>query len=1286
MSRTRHRRRYPAGARARLATARPRLEGLEDRTVLSAASSLGSSLFDRLALDPTTYDGSRILVRFRDAGSTPLALPTGAHLGSSYGVLPGLRSVTLDTGLNVVDALKAFQALPGVADVSPDYRVRALLTPDDARYPSAWGLNNTGQGGGTIDADIDAPEAWDRTTGSSSVVVAVSDTGIDYTHPDLRDNMWRNPGEVAGNGIDDDHNGYVDDVFGYDFFNNDPDPMDDHGHGTHVAGIIGAKGNNSLGVVGVNWNVKLMALKFLGTDGTGTLSGAIAALNYAVAMGASVSNNSWGGGGASDLYRQALVNASAAGHIFVAAAGNESSNNDTRPSYPASYNIDNVIAVAATDNRDRLASFSNYGATSVHLGAPGVEILSTVPRNGAVGDPSGYTACSGASMAAAHVTGVVALVKSLHPEWSARQVINQVLATADPVPALQGRTITGGRVNAAAAVGGAAADRSGPQVTAHSPAGAVNGPVSSVRLTFNEAIAPASFTPADIVSFTGPAGPISLTGVSVSEVPSSNGLAFDISFPSQSATGDYALVIGPQVLDLEGNPMDQNHNGTNGEVPGDRYTARFSLTDRTIFVASDVPRSFASQIISLLAVDRDLTIADIDVQLSVGHPRVGRLSITLVSPHGTTVTLVGPIDRPGADYQYTIFDDEAVTSISSGTAPFLGSYRPLTPLSAVDGQNARGTWQLVINNTVPTDPGELDYWALHVAAVSNRPPIAQDDDASTRRDVPVTVPVLANDSDPDGDPLTVTIEQQHFGTAQVNADQTVTFTPAAGFVGTAGFVYRVSDGRGGSDTASVSVEVAPVNRPPQPQDDTAWTPVDTPLVLGGPGPWVNILANDSDPDGDRLHITAVSNATRGSVRLNPDGTVTFTPEPGFTGTAGFDYTVSDGSLTATAHVTVGVRQVIYVSTANAGTLTGSDGQRISVTGSDIVRVATEGTGSGTRVFYDVFFRGANVGLTTANENIDAFTFLSDGSLLISTTNAFSVPGPAGSTITGGGEDILRFLPTAYGATTAGSWQFYFDGSDVGLSGASENIDALAVLPDGRFLISTAGNVSVPGVTAADTDLLAFGPATLGSATSGIWSFYFDGSDVGLSDNTSEDMDGLFVQVPLVPGPITVYLSTRGGFAVPGVSGASEDIVSFRPTSLGPTTAGSFGPGLRLRGSTVGLAPLGLDGFWLGAAPPLSMTPTSGLPTGGLVFGSHSGLVDPLLLLPPTTPPVQVSGKESAPPSSAGKGNANTPVGVPSTAGSRPPLLWRLGITTYGVEVFLTPDGTLVDRFRGGLKG
>jgi subtilisin family serine protease len=351
------------------------------------------------------------------------------------------------------------------AEQDVTYGIDAL--PNDPSLSQLWGLNNFGQavkgGTGTADADIDAPEAWVTTTGSHSVVVAVIDTGVDWHHPDLAANIWTNPGESCpgceDDGIDNDANGYVDDVHGWDFVNNDNDPSDDHGHGTHVAGTIGAVGDNGTGVVGVNWDVQIMPLKFIGANGEGTADDAVRAILYATRMGAVVSNNSWGGEDFSQALEDSIADADAHDSLFVAAAGNSFKDNDANPDYPSGFDLPNVVSVAATDQNDARAWFSNYGRRSVDLGAPGTSIYSTWPGGS-------YAYLDGTSMAAPHVTGVAALAEAGFPSASAVGLKSLLLRTVDPNATLASRTATGGRLNAANAVGCG----SGAQIWIESPA------------------------------------------------------------------------------------------------------------------------------------------------------------------------------------------------------------------------------------------------------------------------------------------------------------------------------------------------------------------------------------------------------------------------------------------------------------------------------------------------------------------------------------------------------------------------------------------------------------------------------------------------------------------------------------------------------------------------------------------------------------------------------------------------------------------------------------------------
>lgn len=489
-------------------------ERLERRLVLSADfSQLSVGTVGRMSWQGQEVDAyqDRWVVRY-DAAAGGLRslsdlLVADGRWGWSAVELGGGFHTLATPGVGVEQVTAWAARARGVTTLEPDFTLSRSLLPNDPSFSQLWGLSNTGQSGGVVDADIDAPEAWNVTTGSRSVVIGVIDSGIDVSHPDLAANIWRNPGEIAGNGIDDDRNGYVDDVSGWDFVSNDNVPQDGDGHGTHVAGTIGAVGNDGRGVAGVNWQVSLLPLKFLSDSGSGSTSAAIAAINYATALrnrGVNIvaTNNSWGGGGFSSSLRDAIRAHGQAGILFVAAAGNESANNDSTPSYPANYAEANVISVAALDRSDQLASFSNFGATTVHVGAPGVAIYSTTPGNR-------YASYSGTSMASPHVAGIAGLLAAANPQATMAEIRSAILDSAVPIPSLAGRSTTGGRVNAAAALE-RIAPVPGPRVVSVSPGGEVAPPVSSLQIVFSQGIAAAALVPANF-QLTG-AGPDATLG------------------------------------------------------------------------------------------------------------------------------------------------------------------------------------------------------------------------------------------------------------------------------------------------------------------------------------------------------------------------------------------------------------------------------------------------------------------------------------------------------------------------------------------------------------------------------------------------------------------------------------------------------------------------------------------------------------------------------------------------------------------------------------------------------
>jgi len=547
----------------------------------------------------------------------PLLAGTGASVQSTS--IPGLYEVR-GPSAKLAAVAEQLAASRAVQFLDPMQTLQIQTAPNDPSYTNGteWGLNGTW--------GINAPTAWNTTTGSNHVIVADVDTGINYNNSDLINNIWLNQAEIpssvmpkltdvngdglitfydlnnsvnqgTGKIIDTNKDGVItgtdviapttsggwasgstqdgntstpDDLIGWNFVNGNDNPMDSNGHGTVTAGEIGAVGNNGIGVSGVEWNAQIMDLQAFDSSGGGSDVNIAQAIDYAVNNGAKVINASWGGAGGDPTIAAAIQYADQHGVIIVAAAGNDASNDTTNFFSPASYSATypNVISVAATDNNGNLAGWSDYGVGTVQLAAPGVNIYSTYGN--------GYAYASGTSMAAPFVTGTVALVEAAHPTWSMSQVVDAVVDHTTPDPALAGMVTSGGIVNAAAAV----ANTDGAYITCATPngQGTTGSPLSSVQLTFNEEINPATFTPSQ-VTLTGPNGTIS--GITVSAVSGSNNHQFLIAFSSQTGGGSYTLTVGPSIQDWYGNSMDQNRDGVNGQS-SDAYVATFAAPIATL--------------------------------------------------------------------------------------------------------------------------------------------------------------------------------------------------------------------------------------------------------------------------------------------------------------------------------------------------------------------------------------------------------------------------------------------------------------------------------------------------------------------------------------------------------------------------------------------------------------------------------------------------------------------------------------------------------------------------------
>ncbi|WP_418609664.1 S8 family serine peptidase [Pseudoalteromonas sp. US3C1013] len=589
------------------------------------------------------------------------------------------------SGMSAKEAIERLKSHQAIEYVEPDYRVSIAATPNDPRFEDLWGLNNEGQTGGTADADIDAPEAWSISTGSRDVVVGVIDTGVDYSHPDLAANVWVNSGEIAGDGIDNDGNGYVDDVHGINAITDAGDPMDDEGHGTHVSGTIGASGNNGVGIVGVNHDVSIAGCKFLAADGTGSTSGAIKCIDYMVGLKNSgvnlrVLNNSWGGGGYSQALADAITASEEADILFVAAAGNDAVDNDVNPHYPSNYENDNVLSIASTDSRDNMSGFSQWGLTSVDMGAPGSAILSTIPGGG-------YASYSGTSMATPHVAGAAALVLSVNPDLTTLELKELLMSSGDANAALNGKTVAGTRLNINQAL-----------IDADPTPG------------FKLSVSPVSqqATVGDTVTYTFTIGSIAQWDGDVSLA-----LAADLADASLSATtarpGDEVVLTVATNSETQWGNYDFTVTATTDEQVKEQTVSLmlqpaglndFTYTsDESVAIPDNSPEGASS----VITVADDLTIFGTTADVDISHTWSGDLVLTLISAQGNEVTLQS--NEGGSQ-------DDIVKAFTS---------------SAFNGEVATGDWTLHVEDTAGSDTGTINGWSLKFSAigeVSPQPPRA----------------------------------------------------------------------------------------------------------------------------------------------------------------------------------------------------------------------------------------------------------------------------------------------------------------------------------------------------------------------------------------------------------------------------------------------------------------------------------------------------------------------------------------------------------------------------------
>lgn len=656
------------------------------------AGAIATALFSATALaSPPSDPDNAILVMFKPGVSKQerqnLIQKQGASLRQldeqgrdmkmRYVADGRIVKVLVPKGTDKDTLIKRLSVHPAVAVAEPDYPLHALATPDDPDFGQLWGLLNTGQNSGTAGADIKATDAWDISTGSHEVVIGVIDSGMDYNHPDLLDNRWVNPGDLPGS------------TYGYSTLNAELDPMDSDSHGTHVAGTIGASGNNGIGVVGVNWSVTLLPCQFLGPTG-GSTAGAIECINYFTdlklnhGVNVKATNNSWGGGSYSDTLRAAIESGGDAGILFIAAAGNSGVDADSTPMYPAAYDLDTIVSVASTDRNDQLSIFtsgaSNYGAVSVDLGAPGSAILSTVPGGG-------YASYSGTSMASPHVAGAAALLWSVNPDITALEMKSILMDSGDSLSALEGKTVSGKRLNLANAMVDA-------------------DPTPSFRLSItprNQQITAgenAQYT-VDIGNIADWMGEVALTvdvdpaleGVSLSADTAEPGQAVMLNINTTAETGWGTYQFTVTGTDTATGELVKSVNASLEILPQGLQDYPYSNDN-----ASPIPDNTPEGISSIISVPQSGSLFGVNVSVDITHTWRGDLIVVLRSPEGTEHTLH---NRTGGS------EDNLVQSWQ---------------LDSFNGEEMQGDWTLTVSDNANLDTGTLNNWQLTLTALSDDTP------------------------------------------------------------------------------------------------------------------------------------------------------------------------------------------------------------------------------------------------------------------------------------------------------------------------------------------------------------------------------------------------------------------------------------------------------------------------------------------------------------------------------------------------------------------------------------
>ncbi|MEM8670113.1 MAG: Ig-like domain-containing protein [Planctomycetota bacterium] len=798
-----------------------KVETLEKRFVLTGY------FVDFDVLESTDYTHSEFLVRFSDDvdvrsldnfgefgpfSKTPVLT---APLGEGFRSDDQLYEIPVMPGQSVEQLVNYYNGLDIVDFAEPNYRMESAAVPNDPFYSVLWGMR-----------DIGAETAWDTRTSSESIIVGVIDSGVQYDHPDLVENIWTNEDEIPNNNIDDDGNGYVDDFFGYDFDNDDSDPMDDNGHGTHVAGTIGARGDNGIGLTGVGWNASLMSLKVIGTGSNADVARAI---DYATENGAKITNNSYGYAGnnvpGSRAISDAIGRAKDAGVLYVVAAGNSRSNipasdvDGNFNAWPAEYSKihDNVITVSAIDPDGGFAGYSHWGDESVQIAAPGTQIGSTYTENR-------YVYLSGTSMAAPHVAGAAALLWAEQPDFTYLEIKDALLSTARPehldrvtngvldlAAALESITTTNSDNEAPTAVDDSAdvnedgsvlidvlfndSDPENDALTVQSFTQPSNGSVSNDNnfLTYTPS---ANFNGSDSFTYTINDGNgntasavVTINVASVNDAP----VAVDDSVETNEGESVQINVLSndtdPDNDTLAVQSFTQPSNGTvanNNNVLTYTPAANFSGLDSFTYTVDDGNGGTDSAVVTIdVAAQNDSPVA---VNDSVETTEDVPIQINVLSndtdPENDTLTV------------------QSFTQPSNGSVSNSNNVLTYTPAANFNGSDS-------FSYTINDGNGNTDsaVVTISVSAV-NDGPVAVDDEATTDQGEAVDIAVLTNDSDIDGDLLTVTgVSTPTSGVAAINNDGSVTYTPEDGFAGSDSFTYTISDGTS-EDTATVNVTVS----------------------------------------------------------------------------------------------------------------------------------------------------------------------------------------------------------------------------------------------------------------------------------------------------------------------------------------------------------------------------------------------------------------------------------------------------------------------------------------------